>query len=240
MSNDLSPAALAALLPGRALRSYPALLSTEADAQAWARADAPAGAVVVADYQASPRGRNGLPLRVQAGHDLGFSLVLRPQLQLDREGWPYLTTSWALHGALAGPPTTLHWPDTVVDRLTEQRRAAFGVHAQLGPAGVDWLVISVVVERVEAPRGALLARLVAAVEDALCTPAEQLLEDYRRCCATLGREVTALMIPVGPGGPEVTGRAVDVNDDGALVLLTSRGSRVALRPQHLGRLERCS
>jgi len=55
---------------------------------------------------------------------------------------------------------------------------------------------------------------------------------------TLGRHVTALMIPVGPGGPEVTGEAVDVKDDGALVLLTARGSRVAVRPQHLGWLEK--
>ncbi|HWH34036.1 MAG TPA: hypothetical protein VNT56_01805 [Acidimicrobiales bacterium] len=56
--DDLSAGVLAAALPDRPLRSYPAPLSTEADALAWARAGAPVGAVVVADYQAAPRGRS--------------------------------------------------------------------------------------------------------------------------------------------------------------------------------------
>ena len=59
LDDDLAADALAADLPGRPLRSYPALLSTEADALAWARAGGPGGAVVVAGYQASPRGRAG-------------------------------------------------------------------------------------------------------------------------------------------------------------------------------------
>ncbi|MEP7020467.1 MAG: hypothetical protein ABI808_07440 [Pseudonocardiales bacterium] len=238
MTEDLSAGALLGVMPGRAVRSYPALLSTEADAQAWARADAPSGALVVADYQASPRGRNGLPLHVTAGQDLGFSLVLRPELSLEREGWPYPAASVALRNALPGPPAVLEWPDTVLDAETGQRRAAFGVHAQLGAGRVDWIVLSVVVEGVDSPRADLLARLVAAVDDALDAPREDVLADYRANCVTLGRHVTALMIPVGPGGPEVTGEAVDVKDDGALVLLTARGSRVAVRPQHLGWLEK--
>jgi BirA family biotin operon repressor/biotin-[acetyl-CoA-carboxylase] ligase len=67
LDDDLAADVLAADLPGRPLRSYPALLSTEADALAWARAGAPDGAVVVAGYQASPRGRAGLPWQVQQG-----------------------------------------------------------------------------------------------------------------------------------------------------------------------------
>ena len=41
--DDLAAETLAAALPGRPLRSYPALLSTHADALAWARAGGPAG-----------------------------------------------------------------------------------------------------------------------------------------------------------------------------------------------------
>lgn len=55
LSTDLSAHALAEALPGRPVRSYPAMLSTEADALAWARAGADDGAVVVAGYQAAPR-----------------------------------------------------------------------------------------------------------------------------------------------------------------------------------------
>jgi len=45
------------------------------------------------------------------------------------------------------------------------------------------------------------------------------------------------MIPMGPGGPEIIGEAVDVLADGSLVVLTARGSRVAVPPQNLGLLE---
>ncbi|MDQ3430792.1 MAG: hypothetical protein M3467_00935, partial [Actinomycetota bacterium] len=55
--------------------------------------------------------------------------------------------------------------------------------------------------------------------------------------STLGRAHTARLIPMGPGGPEVTGEAVDVLADGALVLLTARGNRVAVPPHNLGMLE---
>ena len=42
---------------------------------------------------------------------------------------------------------------------------------------------------------------------------------------------------MGPSGPEVVGEAVDVLEDGALVIRTERGSRVAVPPQNLGLLE---
>lgn len=47
----------------------------------------------------------------------------------------------------------------------------------------------------------------------------------------------ARLIPLGPGGPQVTGEAVDSVEDGALVVKTEKGNRVAVRPQHLGILE---
>src|SRR5207253_2419030 len=83
---DLSPEALAQVIPGRAFRAYPAMLSTESEAAAWARAGAPEGAFVVAGYQASPRGRAGISWQVDHHHDLAFSLILRPQLPALREG----------------------------------------------------------------------------------------------------------------------------------------------------------
>src|SRR5207244_2568339 len=86
LSGDLSPDALARIVPGRALRAYPAMLSTESEAAAWARAGAPEGAFVVAGYQASPRGRGGISWQVDHHHDLAFSLILRPQLPALREG----------------------------------------------------------------------------------------------------------------------------------------------------------
>lgn len=236
MSADLHDDALFDALPGRPVRSYPALLSTESDAMAWARSGAAAGALVVADYQASPRGRAGLMWQVSPGKGLGFSLVLRPDLPPEREGWCYLVASVALDDILGVENTMLRWPDGMQD-LAGNAVADLGLHVQLGPARTDWVTVTVLVVEAAPPRAALLARLVQQIEARLAQPAETVLKDYRRHSGTIGTAVRARMIPLGPGGPEVSGQAVDVLDDGALVILTSRGHRVAVRPQNLGLLD---
>lgn len=231
---DLSATALGGVLGDRPLRAYPALLSTEADALAWARAGAPSGAVVVADYQVSPRGRSGRPWEVRAGEGLGFSIVVRPELPALREGWLYVAASAALADVL-GTGGALTWPDEAW--AADARVGAVGVHAELGAAAVEWAVVTVLADRATPPRGALLAGLLRAIEARLASPDEAVLTDYRSRCATLGRRVRARMIPMSPDGPQVVGEAVDVRTDGGLVLATDRGSRVVVLPQHLGVLE---
>lgn len=236
MSTDLQTGALSDVLSDRPVRSYPALLSTEAAAMAWAREGAPSGAVVVADYQASPRGRGGLPWTVQPGRGLGFTLVSRPDLEPEREGWPYVSALLALHDVVGTSGSTLQWPDEVHD--DEGRALArLGVYVELGPGRTEWVTTTVLVEDAAPPRGPVLADLLTALEARLAAPAEQVLDTYRGRCSTLGQQRRARLIPMGPGGPEVSGEAVDVLDDGALVLLTARGHRVAVPPQNLGLLE---
>ncbi|MBW3653782.1 MAG: hypothetical protein KY433_09355, partial [Actinobacteria bacterium] len=140
MTDDIGPEALVAAVPGRPVRTYPALLSTEADALAWARADAPHGAVVVADYQAAPRGRSGLLWQVVPGRDLAFSVVLRPQLAVQREGWLYSVVTLALSD-VCGDDATIAWPDEVW--RGDARVGAVGVHVEPGPRAVAWAVASV-------------------------------------------------------------------------------------------------
>lgn len=236
--DDLSATALSEVLAGRPLRAYPALLSTEADALAWARAGAPEGALVVANYQASPRGRAGLPWQIQAGEGLGFSLVLRPDLPAEREGWLYAAAVSGL-ADVAGPGARIHWPDEVY--RDDERAHAVGVQVDLGPQGTTrWAVVTVLAVGARPPRAALLTELVGAIEQRYRSPADAVLGDYLPRCATIGRDVRARLIPMGPAGPQVTGQAVNVLDDGALVVETSKGSRVAVRPQNLGLLEDAS
>lgn len=236
MSGDLDDAVVQRWLGARAARSYPALLSTEAAAMAWARQGAPAGAVVVADYQASPRGRGGLPWTVQPGRGLGFTLLDRPELDLEREGWPYVAALLGLRDALAVADAVLEWPDSV-RTPAGAALAQLGVYVEPGPARIEWITITALVVDAEPPRGPLLARLVQSIETRLGQPAADVLAEYLPACSTLGRDVRARLIPMGPGGPEVTGEAVDVLADGALVLLNARGRRVAVPPHNLGLLE---
>lgn len=231
---DLGAPELAAVLPGRPVRGFPAMLSTDAEATAWARAGAPHGAVVVADYQVSPRGRGGLPWTVRPGLGLGFSLVLRPPLPEVREGWVYLVATAALVEALDAA-AHLHWPDEV--HVGGRRAAAVGVSTAVSAGRVEWAVVTGLVEEAAPPRTPVLARIVAAIERRLVQPEPETLAFLRPRCATLGQAVTARLVPLGPSGVSVTGEAVDLRDDGALVLLTDEQRRVAVRPQALGLLE---
>jgi BirA family biotin operon repressor/biotin-[acetyl-CoA-carboxylase] ligase len=209
-------------------------LSTHSDALAWARKGAPEGSVVAADYQASPRGRAGLEWRVESGTDVSFSVILRPSLPVEREGWLYAVAAMALCDAV-GEGSSIRWPDELI---WESRTAgAAGVQAELGPDGVLWAVVSVWLVRPAAERAAAIRTLVDSLEARCAEDPDALLEDYRSSCATLGKRVRARLIPMGPGGPQVSGEAVDVLQDGALVILNGQGRRVAVRPQNLGLLE---
>lgn len=232
---DLAPDALAAVLGDRPVQTYPTVLSTEPLAMAWARRGAPAGAVVVADYQASPRGRGGWPWRVSPGVGLGCSVVLRPDLPPEREGWLYVAAAAAVADVTDDPAARIDWPDTV--RSGEQVSGRLGAFVQLGPARTEWAVLTALLEAARPPRAALLARFAQRLEERVAGEPGAVLADYLPRCATLGGRWRARMIPLGPGGPVVSGTAVDVLADGALVLLTARGNRVAVRPQHLGLLE---
>lgn len=233
LTGDLSPEALAAALAGRPCRAYPALLSTDAEAVAWARAGAPAGAVVAADYQASARGRGGLPWTVRPGRDLCFSLVLRPAITADEEGWIFVAAALAVLEVLEGE-VAVEWPDRI---LCDGRPVAdVAGHAGLGAEGVAWVVANLLLRDVTAPRGPLLGRVAEAVER-FQQPDTEALTRFRERCRTLGQEVVAHVIPVWPNGVQIAGRAVSVLEDGALVIERSDGSRIAVRPQHLARLE---
>jgi BirA family biotin operon repressor/biotin-[acetyl-CoA-carboxylase] ligase len=232
---DIALDTLAAALPGRAVRSYPALLSTESAALAWARQGAPAGAVVVADYQASPRGRAGIEWRVAPGCDLGFSVVLRPRLIADREGWLY-TVALAALADVVGDGATIEWPDEI--HIDGRRAAAVGVYVELEPGWVRWAVLTVLFPGARPPRAPLLARTVEALGVRANGPSSEVLSDYASRCVTLGRRVRARLIPMGPRGTVVEGRAAASLKDGALVIETDDGRRMAVRPQALGVLER--
>jgi BirA family transcriptional regulator, biotin operon repressor / biotin---[acetyl-CoA-carboxylase] ligase len=234
LGEDLGAKTLAVIMPTRAVRSYPAMLSTESDAQAWGRAGGPAGGVVVADYQASPRGRGGFEWTVTPGRGLGFTLLLHPPWPPEREGWPYLPACLAL-ADVVGAGATLTWPDAV--HHGDARAAAVGVHTELAPGRIAWATVTVLVEDARPPRAPLLRDAVEAIERRLEQPAEAVLDEYRAACTTLGRRVTARLVPMGPAEVRVTGEAVDCRDDGSLVIVNAEDRRVAVPPQHLGLLE---
>lgn len=223
---------IAGALTGRPVQTWRAAVAVDVAAQAWARQGAPDGAVVIVGYQASPRGRSGRPWAVDQHRDLVLSVIVRPDLAPEDEGRLYTVAVLAVSDLCGGD---IVWPDRVIS-ADGRSVGAVSVHAELGPSAVDWAVLTVNLSDIDDRPGSAAA-LLAALDERRAAGPDLLVADHRSRCCTLGRRVAARMIPLGPAGPVVTGQAVDVLADGALVILSDRGARVAVRPQNLGMLD---
>lgn len=228
---DLTAQSLAPILGERAVRSYAVVLSTAVDAVQWAGAGAPNGAVVVADAQVAAHGRAGRPLKVVSGQGLAFSLVMRPQLPAAREGWLYTVTLAAL-ADVCGDGVTIAWPDEV--RRDDVLAGAVGIDVRLGSRGVKWAVVNVFIAEAEPPRGQLLGATLEAIDARLAGAPQAVLEDYAPLCRTLGRSVRVKLLG---GTGRLQGTAVQIGEDGTLVLEKDTGGQVSVHPQHVSTLE---
>lgn len=232
LSSDLTPEALATVTGTRALRSYAALVSTGSAAYDWAGSGAPDGSVVLAGYQLSPRGHAGRSWSVDPERGLGFSLVMRPRLDAEREGWLYTVVLTAL-AEVCGEESTIEWPDEV--RREGATVALAGIKTRLGEQSVEWAVVDVLIPGAEPPRGDLLGAVLAAIEARRAEAPDAVIDAYARRCSTIGRQVR--MRFVAGTGPRVQGRAVGTLDDGALLLELEGGRRAPVRPQDVRGIE---
>ncbi|HEX9259468.1 MAG TPA: biotin--[acetyl-CoA-carboxylase] ligase [Acidimicrobiales bacterium] len=217
--------------------------STNADLVDAARSGEPAGLVLVADHQTAGRGRLGRRWDAPPGSSLLASVLLAPP-----EGAPLHGATMAVGLAaraactrLAGVAPELKWPN---DLLHSGRKLA-GILAE--SVLVDGAVRAVVVGmglnmRRAGGVPAEVAEQMAVLGDLAghTIECEELLDawlhelaprvelwrndhvglarEYRASLATLGRDVR-VEVPEG----SLTGRAVDVTDDGQLVVRTAGG-----------------
>ncbi|HEV2756206.1 MAG TPA: biotin--[acetyl-CoA-carboxylase] ligase [Actinomycetota bacterium] len=236
IADDLSTEAIAAALTGsfgRELRVHDAIGSTNDDALEWAAAGAPEGAAVTADQQTQGRGRWSRGWHSPPGRSISLSLVLRP----DAEVAPLLTTVLGVAVAEAledagGVTCGIKWPnDVVVDGrkvagiLVESRSlggcveavAGMGVNVSWSPDEMPEEIRAGATSLAAAgagplPRGPLIARILAAVEDW-----------YARARTPEGR---AEVVAAAERRSTILGHSVLVRrSDGTLVEATARGLR---------------
>ncbi|MBA3748303.1 MAG: hypothetical protein H0W96_12555 [Solirubrobacterales bacterium] len=230
--DDLTTQALEPLLGERPLQAQPLVLSTASHALEWADTGAPDGAVVVAANQIAPRGRAGAPWKLTPDRGLSFALVLRPQLEAEREGFLYTLVLTAL-ADVSGPDVAIAWPDEVRSAAGALLAAA-DLQIRLGREGVKFAVVTFLLPEAKPPRGELLLRVVEAVEARLAGPQEVAFEDHRNICATVGRHVRMKLMG---GRARLEGRSLDLDEDGALVVEKASGMRVAVRPQDVSAID---
>lgn len=125
----MSAAAPAAGFPGQAqavaqrsplvarLHYHPELGSTNEEAMTLARTGAPHGTLVLADRQTAGRGRHGRRWESPAGVGLWFSLLLRPDLPLDRTFGVTAAAAIAVADTverMSGRVAAIRWPNDVL------------------------------------------------------------------------------------------------------------------------------
>jgi BirA family biotin operon repressor/biotin-[acetyl-CoA-carboxylase] ligase len=226
------------------VRRFAELDSTNRHALELARQGAPEGLVVVADHQTAGRGRLGRSWEAPPGSSLLMSVLLRPPLAPDRLHLTTVAVALAAAdacAAVAGFRPALKWPN---DLVVEDRKLG-GILAEVPEPGavvvglglnVTWSrppegleAIGVAINQVagsdvdrEVVLAAILGNLERRYRELLDRP-DDLVAAYRQGCSTIGRDVR---VELTSGA--FTGMAVEVNDDGHLVVDDADGARLVV------------
>ncbi|MEZ0492812.1 biotin--[acetyl-CoA-carboxylase] ligase [Kineococcus sp. TBRC 1896] len=206
---------------------------------------APDGAVLVADHQDAGRGRLGRTWSAPPRSALAVSVLLRPAVPPDRWALLPLVTGLAVLDAVRdlGVEAGLKWPNDVLVTGPGRPGKVCGILAEArGDRVVLGAGVNVSLRADELPVGSatslalagagtsdrdtVLRRYLRALRRRVDAWAlgESPLPDYRAVSATLGVAVRAHL----PDGTTLEGEAVDVDDDGRLVVRGSGGARTSL------------
>ncbi len=239
---------LAAAGRWREVRLLDETASTSAVVAAAAESGAGEGLVVVTEHQIAGRGRLGRGWESPPRAGLTFSVLLRPAgPPPQRWSWLPLLAGLAVTDALAAAAaieTQLKWPNDVLAPggvgqrggklagiLAERHAAAVTVGIGLNvtsraselPDGATSLLLA---GATSTDRAALLTAILAELERryAAWLAGRSPVEDYRRRCATLGRQVRVEL----PDGSSVIGSAAAVDERGSLLLTEGSGAQRTL------------
>jgi BirA family biotin operon repressor/biotin-[acetyl-CoA-carboxylase] ligase len=228
---------------------YEVLDSTNDLAKDLAARGAPEGALVLAESQRAGRGRLGRSWESPAGVGVYASLILRPSLP--PEDLPRFTLAAGVAGVRAvrrgaGVDAGLKWPNDLIlngrklggiltEMASESDRISYlvvgwgiNVNTRAFPPELADTATSLALARGrEFPRLPLLTAWVEEMEALyrifLDGDFSVILEEWRTLAVMLGKEVT-----VRQGGREITGKALEVALDGALLLETGPGASVRI------------
>ena len=226
---------------------FETLDSTNNYAKELAAREAPEGTVVIAETQTGGRGRLGREWESPAGVGLYVSVVLRPLLPPMELPQITLTAAVAVVRAVrrvTGASPGIKWPNDLLMHgkklggiLTEMetesdriRHVVIGLGLNVNNHGFPPELAGTATSLAQELRGAfsrldLLKAWLEEFEDLyerfLNQGFPEILQEWKRYTVTLGRAVT-----VRQGPREISGQAVDVAPDGALLLHTPAGETV--------------
>lgn len=230
---------------GHPYRAYESVASTNDLCHVWAQEGAPEGALVAAETQTKGRGRLGRSWHLPKGKGLAFSLLLRPPLSPNRTS--LLTLASAVGVALAledeGAKPGIKWPNDV--ELNGRKVCGILTEAQADPDRLQYAVVGVGINVNVDPgdfpsdlkdraiglsevlgrpvlRAVFLQKVLKHLHETqallLSGKTERLLKEWRLRSTVLGRQVK-----IRQGERTLFGQALDVDDQGALLVRTDWG-----------------
>jgi len=239
-----SKASLGTEVIGRKVLAYDLVTSTNDLCHFLAREGEPEGTVVFARSQTHGRGRHAKGwVSPQGG--LYFSFILRPDIEAERASRITLMTGWAMARALQElgvSGVSIKWPNDV---LVEERKVC-GILTEMNLTGgkVDYVVVgvglNVNIPASELPDGAgSLASILNRtfdIADLVHVILKELDQGYRLLSEQRFRlilddlRVLSLLflgshVKITNGEREVTGYAVDFDEDGGLIVRGHHGTQ---------------
>jgi BirA family biotin operon repressor/biotin-[acetyl-CoA-carboxylase] ligase len=218
---------------------YPELTSTMVAAKELARKDCPDFTTVVAGRQISGRGRLNRQWQSEAG-GLYFTMVLRPDLPpvlSFRVSFLASLTLARILNALFGIDARVKWPNDILvkerklsgmlaELEAEADRVAFinigvGLNVNNDPSPLQATATSIkaILGRDVSIKDILFRFLEAFEREMRAAAFVHVVRDWKQYAVTLNRDVRIVT-----GKEVVTGRAIDVDDTGALILECADGS----------------
>ena len=221
------------------IRRFPTIDSTNTWVMEQARQGAAEGLVAVAEEQTAGRGRLGRTWVSPPGGSLLMSLLLRP-VDLPMDKLHLATAAVAMAGAdavalIAEVRPSLKWPNDLLigDRklagvLTEVEGDAvvvgIGINCtwpdELPPEVADVAIAANHAAGRPVHTGDVLDALLERLDSRLDEGWDAIAREYKARCETVGRDVRVEL----PDG-SFTGLAAEVEDDGALIVITDDGPR---------------
>ena len=230
---------------------YDTIDSTNTQAKILARQGAKAGTVLIAQTQTAGRGRLGRQFHSPAGLGLYLSVILRPQCKPEK--LMHLTCATAVASCNAieqvcGVRPGVKWINDLVlenkklggilTELSIDHKTGLVEFAVVGigincrhkkehfPQELHPIATSLEMAGISAEIPAVAAALVDALfrmDAALLSKKQATMTQYRKDCITLGRDIT-----VHRGDSVTPGNALDVDDEGALVVACQDGTICAV------------
>lgn len=234
---------------GRTMYMLSSTTSTNDVVKDLARHGAPEGTAVVAEHQTQGRGRHGRSFSSPAGVGIYMSLLVQPRA--DTRRLPQLTLAMAVATAEALAeystlPVRLKWPNDV--EIYDKKVAGILCEAVLNPAAPPLVIIGIGINVNTAlehfppklhphvtslalaagrpwARLPLLALLLAHLERLYRAFLEEDMTLVRQRWLHYGGQIIGRQVRFAPEPSSAVGTAVDLDEDGALLVQSSDGVR---------------